>query len=642
MSGQDAGHRQYRFGDFVLDLERGALSRGGVDVKLRPKSFEVLRYLVENAGRLVGKRELMDAVWGRTVVTEGSLTQCIIDVRRALGDDGSRLLRTVPRRGFIFEGQVSIPPTLAGNTSGDNGVDDALSAPGPGIHTSPSTAPESTPPPARRRWPLPLLIVLGLLALAGGVWWLHQGREAGGRAAQAPEHATIPVRANSVAVLRFLDLSPDQSQAYLADGLGEEILHILAQSPDLLVIARSSSFVFEPGEADIATIASQLGVAYVLEGSVRRDGDRLRIVAQLIDTVTSAHVWSRSYDRNARDLLAVQREIAVDVARALRVSLAVDATDPGAVPPEAEDLYLHARYLFHRRGPGDLEAADTHVRRALEIDPGHARAWTLLAGVQWVWAIDDPGGRGTRLEEMRRALERALEIDPTLATAHVRLASYFRWFQGDLAAANAAFARAVELAPNDPQVLGYRWSQAVRDGRFAEAIEIGRRSLAADPLSGVVRYNVALGLLGAGEFEQGLAELYRARDLVPGNPQHAIDISRALLLLGRLDEARHEAATVEEGPDRDQLRVLLDADRDALARLESDGSARSLMLLAEIAAFQRDAETAFERLATLSSRVRGISALDEPLIELIDLRISPFLHSLHDDPRWEALLAELR
>jgi TolB-like protein/Tfp pilus assembly protein PilF len=469
---------------------------------------------------------------------------------------------------------------------------------------------------------------------------MHEGREesTAGRS-RAP---AVSVPSNSVAVLRFLDLSQDRNQAYLADGLGEEILHTLAQSPDLVVIARTSSFAFEPGEADIATIARRLGVAYVLEGSVRRDGDKLRIAAQLIDAATSAHVWSKSYDRHSSDLLSLQREIAADVARALKVTLTVDAANPTPANPEAEDLYLHARYLFHRRGPGDLEAAESNSRRAIEIDPGHARAWTLLAGVLWIREDEEPPGAGTRLEEMGRALERALEIDPMLAEAHARMALYLNRVRGEHAAAEAAFARAVELAPNDPLVLGYRWSRALRDGRLVEATEISRRSVVADPLSGLTRSNAAVVLLAAGQFEQGLAEFYRARELSLGDPRYIIEIGRALLLLGRLDEARSEAETVGEGLDRDQLRVLLESDGAAYARLESDGSPRSLMLLAEIAAFQREDETAFERLATLSTQMLDEWPRDEPLDTLIELRASPFLRSLHDDPRWESLLAELR
>lgn len=638
MPGQDADIRRFSFGNFVLDIERGSLSRDGLDVKLRPKSFEVLRYLVENSGRLVGKSELMEAVWGRTVVTEGSMTQCIIDIRRAMGDDGSRLLRTVPRRGFIFEGRVSILRTATEATS--SATDDGIAQAVPAMEPRSEPAIEAPLPGRWQRWQLPMLAALGLLALAGGWWWMHDDREEGSAGQSAARAVDVP--SNSIAVLRFLDLSPDQNQAYLADGLSEEILHLLAQSRDLLVIARSSSFVFEPGEADIATIARRLGVAYVLEGSVRRDGDRLRIAAQLIDAATSAHVWSRSYDRNSRDLLTLQREIAADVARTLKASLVVDAAGSAPANPHAEDLHLHARYLFQRRGPGDLEAAETNVRRAIEIDPGHARAWTLLAGVLQIRAAEDPAGPEMRLEEMGQALERALDIDPMLPEAHARMAAYQRWVRGDRAAADAAFARAVELAPDDPLVLGHRWSRAVRDGRLDEALAISRRSVAADPLSAVTRHNAAIVLFAAGQLEQGLAELYRARELNPGDSRAGVEISRALLLLGRLDEARREAATVEDGLDRDQLRVLLETDGAAYARLESEGSARSLLLLAEIAAFQGDTEAAFRRLAMLTSRPREPGPIYPLAVDTLDAWGSPFLRSLREDPRWEMLVAQMR
>jgi len=374
-------HTIYSFGAFTLDVARGTLNRDGVESRLRPKAYAVLRYLVAHPGRLVGKQELLDAVWGSTVVTEGSLTQCVIEIRRALGDAEQRLLRTVPRQGFLFDAAVTAttPPSQ------------------PPATNSPAEVRAATRVPAGQpSLPLrPLATALfGLLLLSGFASWFIAHRAAD----PAPETATAPraaTSARSIAVLRFLDLSPLGDQAYFADGLAEEILHLLAQSPDLKVIARSSSFAFEPGSVDLGTVAEQLDVDYVLEGSVRRAAEQLRITVQLIDTSTLSHVWSRTYDRTLSRVLEVQGEVAADVASALAVSLELP---PASTSPEgaaAQDLYLLGRHLFLRRGPGDLDAAERHFQRAVQLDPQHARAWTALAGVYHVRALDVLHDRNT-------------------------------------------------------------------------------------------------------------------------------------------------------------------------------------------------------------------------------------------------------
>lgn len=600
MAGQDADHRRFSFGDFTLDVDRGALTRSGIAVKLRPKSFEVLRYLVEHAGRLVAKDELMRAVWGKTVVTDGSLTQCIIEIRRALGAQGPQLVRTIARRGFIFE-------------------------------------PATSPQPPARRWRMPIAGAAALL-LAGLVGWTLSRDDPAVRQV-ATELAATPA-ANSIAVLRFLDLSPDASQRYFADGLGEEILHLLAQSPELRVTARGSSFAFDPGQTDVEEIARQLDVAYVLEGSVRRANDQVRITARLIDTSSHSHAWSKTYDRRFDDVLQLQSDIATEVARALKVELV--PYQPAASPEfsQAHDLFLHGRYLFHRRAPGDLEAAERYLEQAVDLDPDHARAWTALAGVYHVRGTEEMGDASYRLESQRVALERALAIDPGLAEAHERLGRYFARV-GDSAARETAFDRAIRLSPDDPLVLFSRARRAILAGQHEQAIELERRAVAIDPLSAVYRGNLGRTLMGAGRFDEALVELRRARELSPHRDSN-IDISRALLLLGRLEEARHESREVKEGPARDQLRILAGQSAEsatALERLQSDSSAQGRILLAEIAAFRGDPEAAFASLAAAAERIRSASHTDPESDLWIEVLISPFLRSLHEDPRWEPLVA---
>ena len=255
-----SGSGTWLFGDFALDLRRRALSRGGIEVFLRPKSFEVLCQLVQNHGTLISRQQLLDLVWGRTVVTEDSVTQCVLDVRRAIGDEHQQFVRTVPRRGYVF-----VAPVVAAEA-------DAASA------------------------------------------------------AKSP----VPV---AIAVLPFVDMSPGHDQRYLADGIAEEILDRLARSKNLRVIARTSSFALRSPALDVPTIAAKLDVDYVLEGSVRRSGHRVRVTAQLIDAECNSHVWSSTHDRSFTDLFALQDDIATTVASGLQAVLAQPAR-----PAEAESV----------------------------------------------------------------------------------------------------------------------------------------------------------------------------------------------------------------------------------------------------------------------------------------------------------------
>ena len=214
------------------------------------------------------------------------------------------------------------------------------------------------------------------------------------RGAGAPLGAseTQQARAPTVAVLPLVDMSAEQDYEYLADGIAEEILNLLAKAPAVTVIARSSSFSFKDQNADIATIAETLNVTHVLEGSLRKAGNHVRITARFVDATTSAQLWSATYDRELDDVFAVQSEIAGAVASALRGTLdGSDARQPATSDGRVYERYLLGRFLFNRRQPGDLESAENAYRQALEIDPSFAKAWAGLAGVYFVQAAEsDP------------------------------------------------------------------------------------------------------------------------------------------------------------------------------------------------------------------------------------------------------------
>ena len=378
--------RCYSFGEFTLDLERGALLRRGVDVELRPKSFEVLRVLVERHGRLVTKQELLDAVWGRVVVTEGSVAKCLIDIRRAIEDRTQQLIKTVPRRGYIFDAPVASEdlPALQETVAAQR---------------------------ARTVFIRPWILAAAFGVVASIAVWLGSVATQGDDAPR-PAAETRQAPTPAIAVLPFVDLSEAQDYEYLADGVAEEILDLLADVPAVTVIARSSSFAFKGRNTDIATIAATLNVTHVLEGSLRTAGNRVRITARFVDAKTSAQLWSVTYDRELDDVFAAQREIASSVARTLRGTL-----DGGDVRQLANgrvyERYLLGRFLFNRRQPGDLESAKDAYREALEIDSSFAKAWAGLAGVYVIQAVESGlVPPPPLLEAVRDSADEALRLGP--------------------------------------------------------------------------------------------------------------------------------------------------------------------------------------------------------------------------------------
>jgi TolB-like protein/thioredoxin-like negative regulator of GroEL len=481
--------------------------------------------------------------------------------------------------------------------------------------------------------------VLGIL---GAGWW-SWSQQAAPVATTGDAPDILSAAPNSIAVLRFADLSPGRDQAYFADGLAEEILHLLAQSPALRVTARTSSFAFDPGVEDISTIAQQLGVDYVLEGSVRRDHDDLRITAQLIDSSNSYHVWSRTYDRKFSGILELQREIAADVATAMKVTLA--ETDVAYSPDRAEahEWFLLARHLYHRRGPGDIEAALDKYRRALEVDPRHARAWVGMAAVYNVISFEGWIDRDEGVVRQGEALENALAIDPALVEAHGRIAHYL-FVTGDRERALESLRRAKELNPEEDIVLKIEANFAMFEGRVETSVAIMERLVSRDPLSAIRRNSLASFLLAAGRAEEALTQFRRASQLSPEQNYHW-GIARALLIRGDYDGARAEAALIENEPWRDQIEALLDAEQGgapAVTRLASDPDLVDKLLLAEVFAHRGDLDEAFEWISLASEAIiRAPRGGPESRLRW-QMVASPFFRVLHHDPRWRTTMELMR
>lgn len=400
MLNSDQPHRMFRFGDFTLSTARGVLLRNQHTIKLRPQSFEVLKILLENHGCLVSKDDLHTEVWGHKAVTDDSLAQCLIDIRKVIGDASRTMICTVPRRGFIFDVPVETCADPGANESGKGSA-------------------------RLRHWYLrpqflvPAALIVGALAF----WWLYGNQMVVDSTDPGKSTARI---ANSVAVVAFEDLSEGQDQQFFADGIAEEIISQLSVFPGLNIVGRSSSFLFNGQNVDIASVAEQLNVLYVLTGSVRRSGDRIRIAVQLIESDHRTQVWSESFDREmtVEDLLDVQREVATSVAEAIGLNVMSNAKRSRSMSEpkgqEALDRYLEGLYFLRRIETGygtEFDSAIARFDAAIEADPNWAPPHAAIGRTLHFRASGTETGESDAwYRQSREALLRAIDIDPDIRT----------------------------------------------------------------------------------------------------------------------------------------------------------------------------------------------------------------------------------
>lgn len=622
----------YAFAEFRLDAQRRVLSSGvdGRPLQVTGKVFDTLLYLVEHAGQPLEKQRLIDAVWPNVIVEDSNLTQTIHTLRRILGERPGehRFIVTLPGRGYSFVAPVTL-------VASDEAPPAAVEPPTP--HRAAGLN--------RRAWGASLAVAL---IMAAGLTAFLMRTPA---LPQVPPTSHRPMPA--VAVLPFVDMSEEKNQAYFADGLSEEILNLLAQSATMRVIARTSSFSFKDRpEFDIAAIARRLDATHVLEGSVRRSGDRVRITAQLVDGTSSAHLWSRTYERDLTDVFSVQDDIAAEVAAQLDATLGSggDLQKADTTHQRAFEHYLHGRYFFNRSGESDVARAREYFERALQEDPDYARAWAGLAGTYYAAFSSGQGATDEAQRAWLASIERGLSLGPGLAEVHVRAAQFY-WWRGEWRRSEEHCRLAIALNPSDSLVLGVSALKAIAVGHRHEALSLQRRAVAVDPLSAQLRAQLGVLLAAVGELKAAEAELRHARELSPTLSRIDFDIARVLVLQRRFDEARRLAMQLPDGALRQQALALahygagnVGAADVALARLTelaaSPGANQLVKVaVAEVHAFRGEQGLALDAientLGPAASRQTNATTIWTRQV----IHRSPFLNSLHAHARWRPLLA---
>ena len=488
-----------QFDRYVLDLDRGCLSLGGNDIALRPKTFSVLYCLIENSGCLVSKDELFAAVWPKLTVTDDALVQSISELRRALGDDGARLITTIPRRGYRFESVVSAVASVGQSSADVTPIStaslDMAQSPQPVIRT-PIILSSTT----RSRIGLLASLALAVLLVAGVLWSGIESKwklpnvlgSANRFTTDHPAFAPKP----TIAILPFLGQSDDSAREYFADGLTQDIINALGRFSELTVMSWNAVFPYKGKPASPGEIARNLAVRYQVEGSVRQIRDRVLVITQLVDT-DGRVLWSARYDEPLAELFVLQDKITTQIAGALAIRMTqIEQRRVLAMPIESLEAYdyvLRTRSALQRPTRANIVEARILLRRAIEIDPNCADAYSALAETYHIatsmgWA-ESPIALLSRAEEMAN---KALSLDDSQVLAHVVLGRihifYHRYEQ-----AKAEIDRAIAINPSDADGLAGRGNILMWSGQTDAAIETLELAQRIDPeLNAIDRFALSL------------------------------------------------------------------------------------------------------------------------------------------------------
>lgn len=611
----------YLFGKFQLDIRERLLLENGRALQLTPKAFELLVLLVENAGRILTREELLRQLWPDTHVDQSNLSQHIFWIRKALGENGedSQFIETVPKVGYRFVAAVQKQER--------HGAEKPVSG----------TASEGKPGSGARisaRWIAAALLALVVAAGLLGRWWRPT--------------RTLPRSGKlRIAVLPFVNLNHDPSQDYFSDGFTGEMITLLGriQPEQLGVIALTTMMHYKESHASVAQIGKELGVDYVLEGGVQRDGERVRINARLIQVKDETEVWARSFQRDLGEVLALQSDVARDIAVQIQPQLAGGAGPaPKAAPPvnrAAYEDYLRGRYFWNKRTVEGYEKAIEYFRKAIKEDPKDAQAYSGLADA-YALLGSTPNPVVARQEAMwqaRGAALQALDLDESLAEAHTSLAFVKMHYDWDWPGAEAEFKRAIALNPAYPTAHHWYAYYLTAVGRPQAALEEIRLAQQLDPLSVIINTDVGDMMFYAGQVGGAIEQAQRALEIDPGFALAHFLLGRAYAQKGEYEKSVAELEQAAELSQRHPWSVCGLAAvsamagnkakaRELLKQVPTRGEDETAYCVATTYAALGDQDKAFAWLQTAYEQRSG---------SLILLRVDPSVAALRSDPRFRAM-----
>ena len=647
MSADEWPERVVVFGSYQFHLTSKELRKGGVRIRLEEKPASLLAILLEHPGKLFSREELHSRLWpeGIHVDFDHGLNKTVNKLRGALNDDAEqpRYIETLSRRGYRFIGPTDVFPSEP--MPPHNVESGGLTT--PTINSAPPLPPPRAShlsrPFSKWRFSTALLCALAVLCLAGVYL--------GWKGFHTPAQAESP--AKRIVVLPFGNLTGDPSEDYLCDGLTEEMIARLSiLNPSRLgVIARTSAMHYKGSTKTAETIGAELGADYLLESSVRRSGNRLRITTQLIDTRSQAHVWVGNYDRQFQDVLDVQRDVALAIAKEIPVQASTQRRSPSASPravnARALELYLRGRYSWNKRTPAEFRKAIDYFEQALLADPNYAEAYSGLADSYALLASSSAIPYRDGYPKAREMALKALELDEGLAEAHTSLAFVKGFYDWKFSEAEKEFRRAIELNSNYSTADHWYGLFLSLLGRHAEAITELELASRLDPAFVATTTDLADAYRRVGQYQKAI-ELYgKARELDPDYFLIYQGMAQAYANQHKFQEAEAESAEFKKltgnylgvGPDlvaeylkagqRDRAQALLnDMRRQAMKHGHSSICQLSVYVY-----------------AAFGERDKAMACLEEAFERrpdwMIEIKSDPRLEGLRSDPRFQELLGRM-
>jgi len=648
--------RQVRTGLFEIDLASGQLHKNGRKLPLQEQPFRVLAILLDRPGEVVTRQELQARVWPADTYVgfDEGLNTAIRKLRTAFGDSAGnpRFIETLPRRGYRFIAPVTETTTANGlpaiaNVAGireDNAIADSEEA--VSLPDYSALAPEGGKWPWKTAVLMTAFLVLALTVVAY-VMRKHSSPGSG------------PAKRSMLAILPFQNLSNDPGQEYLSDGLTEETITDLGQlSPENLgVIARTSAMAYKHTDKTIGQIGRELGVDYILEGSVRREGGKARVSAQLIRVSDQTHLWAENYDRELADMLDVQNDLGRSIAEQVSANLTpqrqIELSKKHIVNPEAYDLYLKGRFYWNQRTPGAIKESIGYFVQATAKDPNFALAYAGLADAYNISNVVGLYSPSESFPQAREAAMRAIQLDPSLAEAHAALGMEKSHYEFDLPGAEREFLKALEVNPNSPYAhLFYSNCFLLPMGRKAQAIAENRRAVEIDPLSLPINNFLGMTYMMAGDDDSAYRQFQHTIAMDPSFPLAHEYFSWFLTTTGRYEESikEKEKGDVLSGasPEQAAAEAIVmekafksggekrfwqkDLELELKAGQQPGASASPFMLAADYA-MAGQTDKAFEYLEKSYEEREGQ--------DLTLLKFDPSYKNLRSDPRFSAMLRKI-
>lgn len=608
-------NQEFLVGEWLVQPQQNTISRDGKSVRLEPKIMSLLIFLAENSREVVSKERLLETIWADTFVSEQVLKVAISELRKALGDDARKPshINTVPKKGYQLIAEVSSPKTGGGS-----------------LHPDPKTTSVSAPARfGRRFW---LLTVTALIAVGvAGIFNISFD-------STQPASVIEPKAINSVAVLPLKNITDDKTEEFFADGLTEAIVTDLAKLKPLRVISASSTMRYKNADKPLEQISRELNVDSLIEGSVLRSGERIRLTIRLVNAADGQNILAKTYERDFKDILKIQAEMASDIAQQVRLRL-VPQKAQTQVNPQAYEAYLKGRFFWNKRKVENIERSLEYFEQAIALEPHQGLFHSGLADAYILLAFYSPRGDKDYYQKAKESAQRALALDDALAEAHTSLAAVLHKHDLDWEGAEREFQKAIELSPNYPTARQWYAIYLISKGEREKAVAEIDEALRLDPLSLIMRTDRGWILYVCRRYDESIAQLRQTVELDPSFGAYYF------LVLAYAQNGMQHEAVAEANKALSRFRAPEYLGLLSYAQALAGNREAAITTLKELEKTPSHETPVYETALAYSALGDKQKALD--FLERVPrensswqafLKAQPELSSLHSEPRFQELL----